>query len=81
MGGEWYKQDAKVQLESQKKHSQQTLNKKKIANDYFDQEIVKKVDSRFLNKTTRNFIPIWGRSIKIRPVSDTLRKIILDKAL
>jgi len=42
---------------------------------------VKKVDSRFLNKTTRNFIPIWGRSIKIRPVSDTLRKIILDKAL
>jgi len=62
----------KVQLESQKHHSQQTLNKKMISNDYFDQEIVKKVDSRFLDKKNRDFIHIWGRSIKIRPVSETL---------
>ncbi len=79
IGGEWFKLDAKTQLESQKKHSQQTLNKNKIANDYFDQEIVKKVDSRFINKNKRTFIPIWGRSIKIRPVSEALGKIISDK--
>ena len=44
-----------------------------------DQEIVKKVDSRFINKNKRTFIPIWGRSIKIRPVSEALGKIISDK--
>lgn len=71
-GGEWFNHDAKIQLESQKQYSQQTLNKKKISNDYFDQEIVKKVDGRFLDKTNRDFIHIWGRSIKIRPVSETL---------
>ena len=71
IGGEWFKLDAKTQLESQKKHSQQTLNKKKIANDYFDQEIVKKVDSRFINTSTSNILAQQSADATVNGNNDT----------
>jgi hypothetical protein len=42
--------------------------------DFFDDVIVKTVDNRFLDLEERKVHGIWGKPIKIKPVSEALWK-------
>jgi len=43
--------------------------------DFFDDVVVKTVDNRFLDLTKREIHGIWGKPIKVRPLSDQLRNM------
>tara|TARA_B100000780_G_C21124727_1_gene456009 strand:+ start:366 stop:1625 length:1260 start_codon:yes stop_codon:yes gene_type:complete len=69
--GEWYQEDKKC-IEENNAKDKQTVQKQKIANDYFDNVITKKVHHKFLDLKNRNIKGIWGKPIRVRPVSQRL---------
>ena len=69
--GKWFNEDQQCIKENNAK-DKHTSQKQKIAKKYFDDVITKKVDNRFLDLPNKNVKGIWGKSIKVRPVSQRL---------
>jgi len=69
--GKWYQEDQQCIKENNAK-DKHTVKKQETAKKYFDDVITKRVDNRFLDLQNRNVQGIWGKSIRVRPVSQRL---------
>ena len=71
--GGWQKE---IEIEQQLKIDPEFYNNRQLLkNDFFDTVIEKTIDNRFLDIEQRKIHGIWGKPIRIKPVSEDLWKL------
>jgi len=71
--GGWQKE---IEIEQQLKIDPKFYNDRQLLkNDFFDTVIEKTIDNRFLDIEQRKIHGIWGKPIRIKPVSEDLWKL------
>jgi hypothetical protein len=73
LGSGWHKT---LETQQQMKINPNIHRRNKLLKfEFFDDVIAKTVDSRFIDVTKREMHGIWGKPIKVRPLSDQLRNM------